>query len=196
MKPVYCALLLVAATLTAADRLTPGTVLVADKKLDDPHFRKTVVLIADHSDDGILGLILNRRTEMPLSQILESWKEAARVTDPIFVGGPVSRRGMFALIRLKAGTPPEGAKRVVSDIHLVTGRAGLAPHLADGPQRVRVYAGYTGWAPDQLESEMREGAWHTVPANPAIIFDEEPETLWQRLSRAAEMQLALALPRR
>ena len=190
MKPARSCLtiFLAAASLTAASRLTPGTLLVADKKLDDPNFRKTVVLIADHNDDGTLGLILNRRTELPLAQALESWKEATRVKDPIFLGGPVSRSGMFALIRLKA--PPEGAKRVTGDIHLITNRAGLAVHLSEGPTRVRVYAGYTGWAADQLESEMSEGAWHVLPANPKWIFDDDPETLWQRLSHSAEMQLA------
>ena len=177
-----------ALTLTAADRLAPGTLLVADKKLDDPNFRKTVVLIADISEDGgTLGLILNRRTEMPLSQALESWKEAARVKDPIFVGGPVGRTGMFALIRLKT---PGHAKRVTADIHLVTERSGLVAHLAEGPTRVRVFAGYTGWAPDQLEMEMSEGAWHVLPANPKYVFDEYPETLWLRLSHAADMQIA------
>jgi len=74
--------------------------------------------------------------------------------------------------------------------HLVTDRAGLAPHLSEGPTRVRVYAGYTGWGPDQLESEMTEGAWHVLPATPKFAFDDDPETLWTRLSHSAEMQLA------
>ena len=186
MKPVC--VLLVAVSLTAAERIVPGVLLIADKKLDDPNFRKTVVVIADHSEEGTLGLVLNRRTGMPLAQVLEKWKEAARVKDPVFLGGPVGRTGMFALIRSK--TPPDGARRVISDIHLVTDRAGLAPHLVEGPTRVRVYAGYTGWGPDQLESEMSEGAWHVLPASPKLIFDDDPETLWLRLSHSAEMQLA------
>ena len=189
MKPArLCTLILAALQLPAAERLAPGVLLVADKKLGDPNFSKTVVAIVDHSEDGTLGLVLNRRTEMPLSQVLEKWKEVARVKDPIFMGGPVGRSGMFALIRSK--TPPDGAKRVVGDIHLVTDRAGLAQHVSEGPTRVRVYAGYTGWAPDQLASEMSEGAWHVLPANPRLIFDDDPETLWLRLSHAADMQLA------
>ena len=181
-------LILAVATVQAADRIAPGVLLVADKKLDDPNFRKTVILIADHTDEGTLGLVLNRRTEMPLSQVLDSWKEAARVKDPVFVGGPVGRAGMFALIRLK--TALDGAKRVVGDIQLVTDRKGLAAHLGEGPAIMRVYAGYTGWGPDQLASEMSEGAWHVLPANPKFVFDDEPETLWQRLSHSAEMQVA------
>ena len=190
MKPVTVVALLMALAipLASAERLAPGVLLVADRKLVDPNFSQTVIVIADHSEEGTLGLILNRRTELPLSQVLEKWKEAARVRDPVFLGGPVGRTGMFALIRSK--TPPEGAKRVVGDIHLITDRAGLAPHLSEGQTRVRVYAGYTGWAADQLESEMTEGAWHVLPANPKMVFDDDPETLWQRLSRQAEMQLA------
>jgi len=182
-------LIALALPLTSAPvRIAPGVILVADKQLDDPNFQKTVVVIADSTEEGVLGLILNRRSEMPLKDVLEKWKEASRVKDPIFVGGPVGRSGMFALIRVK--TPPEGAKRVISDIHLVTDREGLVPHLAEGPARVRVYAGYTGWAPDQLESEIAEGGWHVLPANPKLVFDEDPDSLWVRLSHNVEMQVA------
>jgi len=187
-------LITLALPLTSAPiRIAPGVILVADKQLDDPNFQKTVVVIADSTEEGVVGLILNRRSEMPLKDVLEKWKEASRVKDPIFVGGPVGRSGMFALIRVK--TPPEGAKRVVSDIHLVTDREGLVPHLAEGPARVRVYAGYTGWAPDQLESEIAEGGWHVLPANPKLVFDEDPDSLWVRLSHNVEMQVALLFKR-
>jgi putative transcriptional regulator len=174
----------------AGVRIAPGVILVADKKLEDPNFEKTVVVIAEHSEEGTLGLVLNRRSELPLNEVLEKWKEASRVKDPVFMGGPVGRSGMFALIRVK--TPPEGAKRVVSDIHLVTDRKGLAPHLAEGPARVRVYAGYTGWGPEQLESEIAEGGWHVLPANPRLMFDEDPDTLWLRLSHNIEMEVAVS----
>jgi putative transcriptional regulator len=190
MKPARLATFILVAVPLAfgAVPLAPGVVLVADRHLEDPHFAKTVILIADHGEDGTLGLILNRRTDMALGEVLEQWKEATGVKDPIFVGGPVSRSGMFALIRIK--TPPEGAKRVISDIHLITDRTGLAPHIKEGPARVRVYAGYTGWGPDQLESEIDDGGWHVLPANPNIVFDEDPNTLWVRLGRIAEQEVA------
>ena len=182
-------LILITLQLTAGtERLAPGVLLVASKKLDDPNFRKTVIVIADHTDEGTLGLILNRRTELPLSKVLEKWNEAALVKDPIYIGGPVLRTGMFALLRSK--TPPAGAKRVSGDIHLVTDRPGLAAHLGEGPTRVRLYAGYAGWGPEQLESEMAEGGWHVLPANPKLLFDDDPGSLWQRLSHVAEMQVA------
>ena len=183
------AFILIALPATPAGvRLASGVILVADKRLDDPNFKKTVVVVADHSEEGSLGLVLNRRSELPLNQVLEKWKEATRVKDPVFIGGPVGRTGMFALIRTK--TAPEGAKRVTGDIHLVTDREALAPHLSDGPARVRVYAGYTGWAPEQLESEISEGGWHVLAANPKLLFDEDPDTLWLRLSHNIEMEVA------
>jgi len=183
------ALLSIVLPITPAEiRIAPGVILVADKQLDDPNFQKTVIAVVDSSDEGTLGLILNRRTELPIKEVLEKWKQASRVKDPIFRGGPVGRSGMFALIRTK--TPPEGAKRVISDIHLVTDRDGLEAHVTEGPARVRVYAGYTGWAPEQLESEISEGGWHLLPANPKLLFDEDPDTLWLRLSRHTEMQIA------
>lgn len=171
-----------------AARLAPGVILVADKDLQDPNFAKTVVVIADYSDEGTLGLVINRRTDVSLSEVLDKWKEASGVKDPIFVGGPVGRTGMFALIRSK--TLPQGAKHVLDDIHLVIDRAALAPHLSDGPARVRVYAGYTGWGPDQLESEIADGGWHVMRADPKTVFDEDPDTLWVRLSHLADMQVA------
>jgi putative transcriptional regulator len=173
-------------------RLANGVLLVADKQLEDPNFRKTVIVIADHTDEGTLGLILNRRTQTPLSDALEKWKEAGRVRDPIYVGGPVGRTGMLALVRAKS--TPDGGKRVIGDIHLMADKQGLIPFLSDGPDRVRVYAGYAGWAPEQLESEIADGGWHVLPANPRLVFDVDPDTLWVRLSRLAEMQLAQLLP--
>jgi putative transcriptional regulator len=176
---------------TSRVRLAPGVLLVADRDLQDPNFRKTVIVIADQNDEGALGLILNRRTDRKLSEVLPRWKEAAGVRDPFFVGGPVGTDGMFALIRSK--TPPAGAKRVIGDIHLVLDREGLAPHIAEGPERVRLYAGYAGWEPGQLESEIDAGGWHTMAANPRLVFDPDPESLWLRLSRLAETQLARGL---
>lgn len=169
-------------------RLAPGVILVANKKLEDPNFSKAVVLIADHSTEGTLGLILNRRTEMALSQALEQWKEAAKVRDPIFLGGPVGRTGMFALIRTKSAS--DSAQHIIGDIHLVTERATLKKFISDGPDRMRLYVGYTGWAPEQLESEIEEGGWHVMAPEPKLIFDPDPDTLWMRLSRLADMELA------
>jgi putative transcriptional regulator len=169
-------------------RLSPGVLLVASRELRDPNFRQTVIVIADRQDEGALGLILNRRTDLKLSEILGKWKEAAGVRDPIFVGGPVGTNGMFALLRTKVA--PSGAKRVTGDIHLVVDREGLNAHLAEGPDRVRLYAGYAGWEPGQLEAEIDEGGWHVLPANPKTVFDPDPDTLWARLVRLTELQLA------
>jgi putative transcriptional regulator len=181
-------LLLPQAAIPADLRIARGMILVADTHLDDPNFQKTVVVVADVNEDGTLGFILNRRSQLPIKDVLQKWKEAANVKDPVFLGGPVGRSGMFALIRVK--TPPEGAKRVLGDVHMVMDHEGLGPHLSEGPSRMRVYAGYTGWAPEQLESEISEGGWHVLPANPTLMFDEDPETLWLRLSRNIELQVA------
>jgi putative transcriptional regulator len=185
---LFVPFVLVILHLSAEVPLAPGVLLVADKDLKDPNFAKTVIVIADYDDEGTLGLVINRRTELALSEVLDKWKEAAGVKDKIFMGGPVGRTGMFALIRSK--TPPQGAKHVLADIHLVTERDGLGPHLAEGPARVRVYAGYTGWAPDQLESEIADGGWHVLAANPKFVFDDDPNSLWIRLSHTADMQVA------
>jgi putative transcriptional regulator len=109
---------LLTAQTTRTGVLGPGKLLVASRDLRDPNFAETVVLLVHYDDDGVIGLVLNRRTKIPISRALEEVKGAKDRSDPIFLGGPVGRSGILALLRSRGKV--EGAEHVFGDVYLVT----------------------------------------------------------------------------
>lgn len=183
-------------SLSAAAQLRPGAlrelaagkVLVASRGLGDPNFVQTVVLIADHNDQGTMGLVINRRSEIPVSTVFphlaRTWKAA------IFIGGPVAPTGIVALLRSQS--PPSDSRRIVEDLYVISTREPLESLVKRGPglTHFRLYAGYSGWGAGQLERETVQGAWHVLSADPSIAFDADPLTLWDREIRRTESRLA------
>lgn len=181
---------------TAAAQLRPGAlrelaagkVLIASRGLGDPNFVQTVVLLADHNEKGSMGLVINRRSEIPVSSVFphlaRTWKAA------IFIGGPVSPTAVLALLRTAA--PPAESRHITADLHVITTREPLEMLVSQGPglTHFRLYAGYAGWGPGQLERETVHGAWHVLSADPSIAFDSDPPTLWEREIRRTEGRLA------
>jgi putative transcriptional regulator len=170
-----------------------GSLLCADRSLKDPNFAQTVVLVVKYDDEGTLGLILNRRSEVSISKLLDDWKEAKGHNEPIFVGGPVEEGTLLALVRSRAKS--DEANTVLREVRLVSDRTQLQHLLqntAAGSDRFRLYAGYAGWAPEQLEEEIDVGAWHIFPADANTVFDPEPDSLWTRIIKRTETQIALA----
>lgn len=178
-----------------AGRLAAGKLLVADEDLPDPRFANTVLLLIEHdAEKGTAGLMLNRRTGVPLSRLLPDLKEARGRSDPVYAGGPVGLNEIFALLR--AARQPEQARRIFGDVHLISTRELLGKSLTDrvDPARFRVYAGYAGWAPGQLDREVDLGAWHIFPGDSNAVFDPQPDSLWQRLIQQTHMRMALSKP--
>jgi putative transcriptional regulator len=171
-----------------SDTIATGKILVAREKLDDPNFTKTVVLIVDSDpDEGTLGVIINRRSDVALSKAFPNIKSAP--DDPIYMGGPVEIGSGQGLLRSEAR--PE-ARHIVGDVY-VTGsqeliESSVAAHLS--PSKFRLYLGYAGWAPGQLEAEIQVGAWTVRSGNANIVFDENPDSLWLRLNRESHTQIA------
>ncbi len=163
---------------------TKGSLLVATPLLDDPNFWRTVVLMLEHDEDGALGVILNRPSEVAVGSALPEWHD--RVVDPdvIFVGGPVSQGGVLGLARAAADDVGPGWNPVLpSGIGSVD--LEMDPQEIGKMESARVYSGYAGWGAGQLEIEIRERAWWVVPARPEDGFGTDPETLWSRvLSRS------------
>lgn len=172
----------------ALRELAAGKVLIASRGLGDPNFVQTVVLLADHNDQGSMGLVINRRSEIPVSSVFpnlaRTWKAA------IFIGGPVAPTAILALLR--TGTPPSDSRHIVADLHVITTREPLEMLVKQGPglTHFRLYAGYAGWGAGQLERETIQGAWHVLSADPAIAFDNDPPTLWDREIKRTESRLA------
>jgi putative transcriptional regulator len=156
-----------------------GQLLLDGGKLRGSFFHRTVVLICQHDAEGAFGLVLNRATENVLSDVLVAdWPEALKL-QPVFLGGPVQAS---ALSFLHADAfLPEG--NVIPNLALGHSLDSLL-ELGDAfspTRQVRVFAGYSGWSPGQLDDEMRRGAWLTHPASIELIFHPEPQRLWQHV---------------
>ncbi|MDX1981582.1 MAG: YqgE/AlgH family protein [Bryobacteraceae bacterium] len=198
MKPIILAMILAAAVMAQehADPkdLAPGMFLIAARKLPDPNFSETVVLLTRHGGPGAMGLIINRKTQATLSRLMEDLgpvkAESATGKDPLYLGGPVGRSGVLALLRAK--TRPAESRLLFSDVYLLTGKDQLRNQIlaATGADTFRVYLGYSGWGPGQLEREVETGAWHILKADAKLVFDADPDSVWMRLIRRMELRFA------
>lgn len=170
--------------------LAPGRILVARRSLTDPLFVKSVILLVRYGKTGALGLMVNRRTTMPISRALSEMKAAASQSDPVFVGGPVELDSVFALTR--APRKPEGTRAVAGNIYFIGTKTTLEHALGHpaSPSTLRIYLGYCGWAPHQLENEVLAGAWYIFNGSQRLAFDPKPATLWSRLITRAHQHLA------
>lgn len=174
-----------------SDDLAAGKFLIASRDLNDPNFAETVILLVSFDEkQGAMGLVVNRRTDVPLSRVFENLKAARGRDDPAYVGGPVELNSVLALV--KSSDPPDQAKRVFGDVYLVATKTQLEKALAagTGPEAFRVYVGYAGWGPGQLEHEIDLGGWHVLQADAANVFHADPESLWKRMIQRTETQFA------
>lgn len=165
--------------------LKAGVFLIANPALGDPNFRHSVVLLTAHGDDGSMGVIINRRTDLPLAKAVPDVRSLAGSDQPIYFGGPVGTQFVVLLIRSKR---PVGASVPVTDgIYFSASMSTLQKVLKAKKPRpaIKAYLGYAGWAPGQLESEVRSGDWYLFRADAATVFESDPDTLWQRLMRLA-----------
>ena len=151
-----------------------GHLLVAGPSLQDPSFRHTVVLVGDHGDDGAMGVVLNRSSPVT---VRDAVPPMAPLVDPgatVYLGGPVQPQ---AVVVLADFAEPERAGGLVLET------VGFLPGTVDDPDElgglnaVRVFAGYAGWAPGQLEEELDEGSWLVFPARAADVFSTRPDEL-------------------
>lgn len=183
---VGCLAIAVAATVPAVApgaeaKLAKGKFLVASRDLTDPNFARTVVLLLDYGPDGAVGLIINRRTEVRLGDALPEIEELQRHPGVVYAGGPVAPAGVMVLVR--SPRPPEQSKPVLDEIHVSQSDA-LLRRLASegkGERSFRIYAGYAGWVPGQLDHEVTLGGWTIIPADADTVFADEPSTIWRRL---------------
>jgi len=160
-----------------------GRLLVALPALDDPNFARAVVLVLEHDDDGALGLVLNRPTTTPIDEVLQGWSALAAEPANLYGGGPVEPSAVvgLAVARLRTdaarGDTGDLGVAIVGRIRTIdpTGDPGL---LADEVERARIFAGYSGWGPGQLESELAQDAWLVVDAQPEDVISDDPQELW------------------
>lgn len=170
-----------------------GFFLVAKPSITDPNFARAVILVTTAPDGATLGVILNRPTRQSLAGILPELPELARFTDPLYFGGPVERIGLYALFR--SPEPIGQALAVIDDVYLALHPETVEDLLHEPPAQMRLFVGYSGWAPRQLERELERGDWWVVPADAATIFRRDTDALWEELARRARAVTAkLAKP--
>lgn len=165
------------------DVSTVGQLLIAEPLLGDPNFERTVVLMLEHTDEGALGVVLNRPTDLSVDAVLDDWAGLAAAPPVVYLGGPVEQNGVLALGR--RSTPDAdvpGWMPVVGDVGTVDLHRGPA-EVAGGLSGIRFFAGYSGWGGGQLEAELAESAWLVVPAVADDVFAPDPEAMWRSVLR-------------
>jgi putative transcriptional regulator len=180
-------------TMRARMGFLHGQLLVASPAMADPNFARSVIAIANHDEDGALGIILNRPSE---TEVVEAVPELEGVIDDdevVFVGGPVQPASIVVLAEFE--DPAEAAFLVVDGIGLVSDRTGL-DRLGVATARRRVFAGYAGWGPGQLEQELEREDWILEAVQPQDVFDEEPGALWGRVlaRKGGQFRLLARMP--
>jgi putative transcriptional regulator len=172
------------------EHLGVGKILVASRHLGDPNFAETVILLVQYDAGGVVGLILNRRTKLPISRALEDIKAAKNLSDPVYFGGPVDAQQVRAL--RKSPAKLEKARHICDGVYEISTKALLEQTISDraDPSAFHVYLGYAGWHVDQLQRELELGAWFIFPADAEIIFNSDPGSLWRQLIHKTELKLA------
>ena len=169
-----------------------GRLLVATPLLTEDTFARAVVqLLAYSEEDGAFGVVLTRRTETPLADVLPGWALLAPDPTYVFDGGPVQESAAVCVARVALTTAePQGYVLVPGAPRLATVDLDLNP--APEIEQVRVFAGYAGWSPEQLEGEVAQGAWWVVDGLPSDPFTDRPDLLWRRVLRRQGAPLAFA----
>jgi putative transcriptional regulator len=166
-----------------------GRLLVASPALIDPNFRRTVVLIAEHSEDsGALGIVLSRPTDTPVAEaapVLEPLVEPGAV---VHVGGPVDPDAVLVVAEFE--DPGEAAVVVFDGVGFMSGESEPG-EVAAATSRARIFVGYAGWSPGQLESELDEESWLVLDPVPSDVFSDGSEKLWSAVLERQGGALAL-----
>jgi putative transcriptional regulator len=134
-----------------------------------------VVAIANHDDEGALGVVLNRPSETEVAEAVPELADIVETDEVVYVGGPVQPGAIVVLAEFEA--PDEAAFLVTGAVGLVSDRTSIE-RLPDVTVRRRVFAGYAGWGPGQLETEVEREDWILEPARPADVFSEDADELW------------------
>lgn len=165
-----------------------GYFLISGLQLYDPNFFRTVVLMVQHGQDGAFGLVVNRPAERTLGEILPDELAGSALDVPVYIGGPVQQEYLFVLhsgLPQTAGT--ESALHPIPGVIFEPATQDFIQYLVtEWPRlpeqerpKIRLYAGYSGWAPEQLERELREHSWFTHQARADIVFHPDPEGAWK-----------------
>jgi putative transcriptional regulator len=165
--------------------IAPG-LLLAMPQLEDPNFVRSVVLMVEHNSEGSFGLILNRPSDLKVTEVLEtlSIEWSGDDDEVVWSGGPVMPRTGWVLHEPTDLPPDEGRVDIVPGVVLSTSPEGLSALASSPPARMRFVLGFSGWGSSQLESELASGAWLAAEASAEIIFETPAEAMWETVLRS------------
>jgi len=166
-----------------SEEVKPGVFLVAGNGLRDPNFRESVVLLVQHDGTGTMGVIINRPTNIPLSEALPEVHGLKGTTDPLFIGGPVGFNQLFTLIQSDKLRDEKDVIRLLDDVYFNASLPILEDLLrqTDSSLSFRGYVGHAGWVPGQLDMELKSGSWLVKKADAFTIFEKDAEQIWPEL---------------
>jgi putative transcriptional regulator len=174
----------------AVESVPNGVFLVAKREMRDPNFRQTVVLVTQPAQGGPFGVIINRPLSYRLNEAFPGHDALKGRADTLYAGGPVARQGLVFLVRTTK--PPRRATPVLKDVYF-TSDADWIDELLKRPgatRDLRVFAGYAGWAPGQLQHEIERGDWYVLPADAKTVFEADPAAIWPALIARATQKRA------
>lgn len=166
-----------------------GRLLVATPAIESGPFMRSVVFLLDHDGDGALGVIVNRPLDSEVDDVLPDWADLVNAPVCLFDGGPVAMDSALALGVI--ARPQDSRSALPIGWRQMAGRVGLVDLEGPVPGHgefagLRVFAGYAGWSPGQLEGEIEEGAWLVIDARDDDLVSPQPETLWREVLRRQE----------
>ncbi len=162
---------------------TTGRLLVATPQIEEGVFRRSVVLVLHHDDDGAQGVVLNRPLDADIEAVLPGWEDHLSRPTALFQGGPVQADSALGLVTVPGdGEEPTGVMLLFGSVGLVNLDT-PPPLVASDIGGMRIFAGYAGWDADQLDAEIRTGSWYVVDAEPYDAFTDDPGHLWRRVLR-------------
>ncbi len=169
-----------------------GRLLISSGGLHDPNFRHTVILLGEHNADGALGVVLNRALNITVQETLPTLSHLVPSGEPLFRGGPVQPASPVLLAKL--AHPGLADILVFGSVGFLTGE--VSADVEPSVLTARVFAGYAGWGPSQLEAELEAGSWIIEPAREEDVFTDSPDLLWSRVlkRKGPEYRLLSRMP--
>lgn len=172
------------------NRLRVGSVLLSREALEDPNFKETLVLICLHNDQSTVGLVINRPSHMPLSEVFDVDTPLKDLSRKIYIGGPVQQEALQIL--QITDIPVEGAYQVAPQVYLGGEWNSLEDILSTDPTDTRLFLGYSGWGPGQLETEIRIGAWEVFSIPPRELLSRPDGLIMDDVHALRELLIDLS----
>ncbi len=166
-----------------------GKLLIASPALIDPNFHRTVILIAEHTGEGAMGLVLNRPAETLVADVVPDLAELAEEDAPVYFGGPVAADSVIVLAEFD--DPALAGVLLDDDLGFIGSDGGEMVDVGSGVRRARIFAGHAGWGPGQLDAELEEESWIVEPPQREEVFTEDPDNLWAAVLKRKGRRFAL-----